>query len=414
MAVERALRGDRRDASGHERLEASVVVNASNDPSSLPACVELPSAATKLAEIIVAGRSQDHRLERLCAELGVEHRPYEDGSLRPALAGPDLVALTEASCTVDPGWLDRLDPPFSDPLVMAVAGFTVAGQLETQAQVAYETARGLDRPARRAVIDGASDSLGAGFIRPASAAAGFGCGLNLILRHTVVEQYGLQIGSRPAIPAPTMHELGVFAGLLSAGYRIVVDRGTSCGAPLPTFAAGPYASGAERIRPLGGVCGRPRGDAGRLDGFRALAQVPFHSLPARDPFDAGAGQRCGHRPWPTASRSAHSAPPHGQGACERRSRSASAGQRPARSRCRCLRSLPRSPPKAVAVLDALASQTHRADRFEVVVVIDGSSDGSAAAALALATPYRLRVVEQRHRGVAAARNAAPRTPRHRC
>ena len=44
------------------------------------------------------------------------------------------------------------------------------------------------------------------------------------------------------------------------------------------------------------------------------------------------------------------------------------------------------------------------DSFEVVVVVDGSSDGSAAALRELELPFPLTVVEQANRGPAAARN----------
>jgi len=58
-----------------------------------------------------------------------------------------------------------------------------------------------------------------------------------------------------------------------------------------------------------------------------------------------------------------------------------------------------------ACLESLAHQTVPADRFEVVVVVDGSTDGTSEMLAGLHTPYRLVVVEQRNAGQAAALNA---------
>jgi len=61
------------------------------------------------------------------------------------------------------------------------------------------------------------------------------------------------------------------------------------------------------------------------------------------------------------------------------------------------------------VLEALARQTTPADKYEVLVICDGCTDGSAAMCRALTMPYRLRVLEQTpNQGPAAARNRGVR------
>jgi len=59
----------------------------------------------------------------------------------------------------------------------------------------------------------------------------------------------------------------------------------------------------------------------------------------------------------------------------------------------------------VRLLDSLAEQTLPAAEFEVFVVLDGSSDGSAAAVHGRDWPFALQVIEQVNAGAGAARNA---------
>jgi glycosyltransferase involved in cell wall biosynthesis len=59
-------------------------------------------------------------------------------------------------------------------------------------------------------------------------------------------------------------------------------------------------------------------------------------------------------------------------------------------------------------LRTLCQQDFPPKEFEIIVVIDGSTDGTARALLALEPPCRFRVIEQENRGLAGARNTGLR------
>jgi glycosyltransferase involved in cell wall biosynthesis len=64
-------------------------------------------------------------------------------------------------------------------------------------------------------------------------------------------------------------------------------------------------------------------------------------------------------------------------------------------------------------IECLREQSFPHDRFEVVVVLDGSTDGSREALCGLSTPFRLQVIEQPNAGRAAALNRAAAAARGR-
>jgi GT2 family glycosyltransferase len=56
-------------------------------------------------------------------------------------------------------------------------------------------------------------------------------------------------------------------------------------------------------------------------------------------------------------------------------------------------------------LESIFSQNVEPSRFEIIVVVDGSIDGTSAALHNLSSPCRFRIIEQQNRGLAGARNS---------
>ena len=117
-----------------ERLPlVSVVVPVFNGEETIEACIDsllrLDYPATQLEVVVVDNRSKD-RTPTILADYGERIVRAREAIRGPAaarnrgvrVAGGEIVAFTDADCTVDPGWLRQLIGPLSDPSVGIVGG----------------------------------------------------------------------------------------------------------------------------------------------------------------------------------------------------------------------------------------------------------------------------------------------------
>jgi glycosyltransferase involved in cell wall biosynthesis len=409
----------------------SLVVCTRDRPDSLRRCLaSLLELRTPPREILVVDNCPgDDRTRALCAELPVRYlREPIPGQARARNRGilesdAELVAFTDDDCVVDPGWLDGLGATFADPLVMAATGYIGPLELETRAQYLFELHRGFEKHFERIVFDGVKAP-------PAVAAGPAGAGANSIFRRRAFEELGLfaeDLG--PGTPARSSDDTWAFYRILAAGYRIDHDP-----ARIVWHAHRRDPAALRRILFEYGVsstayatrCLLGRGEVEALQVWswwwrRHLRSDLARILKRREPrltlrlFAAEAlGTLLGPLALARSRASRRGIPP----LALPRARRAAPGGAPG---VECVRELPRLSvtiasydrrAKLARALGALARQSLPPERFEVVVVLDGSADGSAERVRALGLPYPVRVLEQPNRGLAASRNRGAREARH--
>ncbi|TNC71392.1 glycosyltransferase family 2 protein [Rubellimicrobium roseum] len=148
----------------------------------------------------------------------LEERPGLDVARNRALreARTDIVAFTDDDAAPDPLWLRALAGNFADPLVLAATGSTMPMELESDAQIAFQSYGGFLRGFKRIVYDPFSQSPLLGWHA--------GAGVNMALRRSVVDLVG---SFDEALDAGTATQAGgdsdMFRRILAAGYRIVYD-----------------------------------------------------------------------------------------------------------------------------------------------------------------------------------------------
>ncbi len=424
--VDRDTRGSPRRPNEDASPDVSVVVCTRERPDQLRVCLDsLDALATRPAEVVVVDNSEsDERTRRLCSEYSVRyvHEPIP-GQARARNRGilqarGDLIAFTDDDCVVDPHWLDGLGHVFADPLVMAVTGYIGPLELETPSQCLFEVCRPFPRRFAKTVFDGC-------VIAPAIAAGDAGAGANVVFRRDLFAELGAfaeHLG--PGTPARAADDTDVFYRILASGYRIVFDparivwhRHRRDAAGLTDVLYGSAVSSSAYAARCLGRHGET--DVWRIWAFfarRALRDLAKSvtgrnsEIPAKVALVEAVGTIVG--PWQLVrSRLAR--------------RAISPLPRPAAATSNARVDVAEdAAPVSVVIpshnrrealsrtLEALGKQTYPVDRFEVIVVLDGSRDGSAELVRELDSPADFRTLEQDRRGAGASRNRGVEAARH--
>ncbi|MGH3104659.1 MAG: glycosyltransferase family 2 protein [Gaiellaceae bacterium] len=425
LAVLRRAFGVDGASAGPSEPPVSVVVCTRDRPDELARCLEsLARLRTSPLEVIVVDNCpSDERTREVCQESSVRHvlepipgqsRARNRGIIE---ARGELVAFTDDDCVVDPGWLDGLGAELADRLVLALTGYVGPLELETPSQFLFEAHGGFDRGFKRRVFDGVR-------INPTLAAGRVGAGANAIFRRAAFEQLGLFAEDfGPGTPARAADDNDMFCRILDAGYRIAFDPGRivwhrhrrdedalrrivfDYGVSSSAFAARRlgrhHDPSALRLLAWWWLDHCPRDVAALLR--RRPARLPARCVAAEmagtlvGPWWLARSRRSRREiaPLTLPARSAPTSKPHVTIGPELPSISVVVPSRDGREHLR-------------PMLEGLARQRFPADRFEVVVVLDGSTDGSAELARSLDLPFRLAIVEIPGAGVAAARNEGVR------
>jgi glycosyltransferase involved in cell wall biosynthesis len=406
QAFVRATRGG--GVRSRPEPDVSVVVCTRDRPEQLRACLDsLRWLRTRPLEVVVVDNApSDERARELCEtypEVRYVREPVAGLSRARnrgiAQSRGELVAFTDDDCVVDPGWLDGLGETFADPLVMVAVGYVGPLELETRGQCVFQLYGSFARRFERTVYDGLETMH-----------TGLGDG-NCFVRREAFAEVGLfaeDLG--PGTPAKSGQDADLFHRIFLAAYRLAFEparitwhQGTAPPGAVYGRAVGQSAAttrwlfGRRDLRALGltartwgGIARRlfrvPLGltlrqAAGKLAGPVALLRSRLHARRGPAPLRLAPPE-----PEPVSPRVVEADDPRLSVTIASYNRRERLGD----------------------VLRALGRQSYPAERFEVVLVLDGSTDGSAEMARALELPYSLRVLEQENRGLAASRNRGGR------
>jgi glycosyltransferase involved in cell wall biosynthesis len=212
--------------SPNSRPSCSIAICTRERPDDLRECLaaltNLPDDGQEILVIDNAPRT-DATLNEVERFHGVryirEDRPGLDVARNRALreARHEIVAFTDDDARVDPAWLRALLRNFADPLVLCVTGLTLAAELETPAQEAFEQQNPFGRGFIRRVFEATTHN-------PLQAAP-MGAGVNMALRREAVLRRldGFDVALDAGTPTQSGGDHELFTRILTAGFRIVYE-----------------------------------------------------------------------------------------------------------------------------------------------------------------------------------------------
>jgi GT2 family glycosyltransferase len=153
LALARPLRrlDDQIVDESEDPMSVSLAICTRDRPEALDRCLRsIAEAAEMPDEVIVVGNAPDLAMTREASRSYPafrylpEPRPGLSAARNAAVraATSDLVAFVDDDVLVHPRWLAPLRRAFADPDVMAATGLVLPAELETAAQVAFETNHG--------------------------------------------------------------------------------------------------------------------------------------------------------------------------------------------------------------------------------------------------------------------------------
>lgn len=211
-------------AAPAEGLRTAVLVCSRDRPESLARCLRsIGSLTARVDEVIVVDNASSVPGTRAVVEAAGARYVHEPvpGLDRArnrgfAVTTADVVLCTDDDVEVDPDWASRLLDCFADPLVMAATGLVLPARLDTEARQLFEEHAGFSRGVRRRVFDGAETS--------AASAGAAGAGASMALRTDAVRRAGgfpeqLDAGT----PTASGGDTAMVYEVLRQGFRVVYE-----------------------------------------------------------------------------------------------------------------------------------------------------------------------------------------------